>query len=254
MAAFQDWEDMMVDLILEDKIKTQILKHASRQLPRECCGLLAVYNGKQRYYPCNNLATNNDTFIMDVVDFAAVEDEATVLAIVHSHTVGNCQPSMADLQSCEKSGLPWIIVNPNTEQFYQFEPSGYVAPIVGRPYVYKLFDCYTLIRDWYKQNFGLELKIEYEAPPFDVWVNNPIFDIKLPQLIANHGFREVSVTDAIRGDLLLFSCVRQSTDHLGIYLGEQRFVHHSVNRLSSVDLYGGYWLKQTNKVMRYAYN
>jgi proteasome lid subunit RPN8/RPN11 len=253
MAAIQGWEDMMVNIILEDKIKTNILKHANRQQPRECCGLLAVYNGKQRYYPCNNLATNTNTFVMDVLDFAAVEDEASVLAIVHSHTVGDCQPSMADLQSCERSRLPWIIVNPNTEQFYQFEPSGYVAPIVGRPYIYTVFDCYTLIRDWYKQNFNIELQIEYTAPSLETWSSNPIFDLKLPQLIANH-FYEVSLTDVQRGDLLLFCCTSQSTDHLGIYLGEQRFVHHSINRLSSVDLYGGYWLKQTNKVMRYAYN
>jgi len=244
----------MVDLILDDKVKTHILKHANRQQPRECCGLLAVYNGRQRYYPCNNLATNTNTFVMDVVDFAAVEDEATVLAIVHSHTVGNCQPSMADLQSCEQSGLPWIIVNPNTEQFYQFEPSGYKAPIIGRPYVYKLFDCYTLIRDWYKENLGIDLKVDYEVPTLDEWISHPEYDSLIPPMAIKHGFTEVSLADAKRGDLLLFSCTTQSTDHLGIYLGEQRFVHHSINRLSSVDLYGGYWLKQTNKVMRYAYN
>ena len=32
------------------------LKHAEQDAPHEVCGLLTVYKGKEKYFPCKNLA------------------------------------------------------------------------------------------------------------------------------------------------------------------------------------------------------
>mgnify|MGYP003315669380 CR=1 FL=1 len=32
------------------------LKHAEKDAPHEACGLLAIYKGKEKYFPCKNLA------------------------------------------------------------------------------------------------------------------------------------------------------------------------------------------------------
>ncbi|WP_255344084.1 NlpC/P60 family protein, partial [Acinetobacter baumannii] len=37
-------------------------------------------------------------------------------------------------------------------------PTGYEAPYEGRPYVYGSFDCWTLCRDFYLREFGIELR------------------------------------------------------------------------------------------------
>ena len=32
------------------------LQHAKKDAPHEACGLVAIYKGKEKYFPCKNLA------------------------------------------------------------------------------------------------------------------------------------------------------------------------------------------------------
>ena len=72
-----------------------------------------------------------------------------MIRIVHSHVYEAPTPSMADRVGCEASGIPWLIVNHPTGEWLEFVPSGYVAPLLDRPYCWGVFDCGTLARDYY---------------------------------------------------------------------------------------------------------
>ena len=222
----------------------KILEHAKQEYPRESCGVVIIFKGREKYIPCRNTAEGQDHFIIHHEDYSNAEDMGEIIKIVHSHPSTNPQPSQPDLVGIEESGVPWIIINPLTEQWTETKPSGYKAPLVGRVFSPGILDCYSIIRDYYKEELRIDL-IDFER--VDNW-----WDKGQNLYVDNFekaGF--IQVNDLKEHDVIIMYNGSNIPNHGAVYLGNGTILHHPQGRLSSRDVYGGYWLKNTKLIVRH---
>ena len=228
--------------------KDAALNHAETEDPRESVGLLLNIRGKERYYPCRNLSmTAHQCFIIDPEDYVRADNTGEIKAIVHSHPVTPPFPSEADKLGCEQSKLPWHIVNPKTEQWGYYEPCGYKPPLKGRPWVWGVTDCWSLVRDFYKEEKNIEL-LDYERPVTPQEFNDvPLFE----RYAERTGFKELDPNETLKnGDILLMSIMYNTLNHVAIFL-DGDVLHHLTDRLSCKEPYSAWLQKCTGKRYRY---
>jgi proteasome lid subunit RPN8/RPN11 len=94
----------------------EILAHAHRDLPNECCGAVGARDGVvTKVYPLKNVAASPYRFEIGVDMYAALTDiedgGAELAAIYHSHPRTEAYPSLTDMAWSEQyPGAEWIIV------------------------------------------------------------------------------------------------------------------------------------------------
>lgn len=229
-----------------------IHRHAEKDFPRESCGLLVIVRGREKYVPCRNLAGNTDHFVMASEDYANAEMQGEIVGVVHSHPNVPAVPSEADKTACEASGLVWHIVSVSDRSgevkagdIVTFEPCGYEAPLVGRPFSHGINDCYQLVRDWYRRERGIELKNFARTDGW--WDRGENLYLKH---YAEAGFF-LAEGEPEEGDMIVMQIRSSQPNHAAVYLGDNLILHHLYGRLSSRDVYGGYWKDVTRMIMRH---
>ena len=228
--------------------KELALKHAKEEDPKESCGLVVCWKGRGKYIACRNIAPSpNHHFIIDPFDWVKAEDTGQILAVVHSHPHSSPKPSEADLKACDVINLPWHICNPNTEEWHTFNPVNWKIPLIGRNYSYGIYDCWSLVRDYYNEK-GIKLR-DWDRPhSLDAFEEDPLFE----RCYKETGFRELDDDEPLQeGDSVLFSTYKNKLNHVGVFIEPQQILHHSQGRLSSRDFYGEWLLKCTKRRLRY---
>tara|TARA_R100001480_G_scaffold672_2_gene1830 strand:- start:1023 stop:1724 length:702 start_codon:yes stop_codon:yes gene_type:complete len=228
--------------------KDAALAHAKDQDPKESCGLLLNIKGKERYFPCKNLSmTAFQCFIIDPEDYIRADNTGDIIAVVHSHPVTPPVASQSDKVACEQSGLVWHIVNPKTESWGYLKPTGYKAPILGREWAWGITDCYTLVRDWYKEKLNINLIDWHRPTTLEDFNKDPMFE----KCAEETGFRELNPDEKlINGDLLFMSIFSNNLNHVAIFV-DGDVLHHLTDRLSCIEPYSEWLLKCTGKRLRY---
>lgn len=243
---------------MDKKVEESFRKHAEECYPEECCGLLVIFKGREVYIPCSNSSTRpTEDFCISAEEYSKADDMGEIVAVLHSHPNASANPSEADKVSCEATGLKWYITSvfkedgkPTSKDITETSPSGYKAPLIGRSFQHGVLDCYTLIRDWYKEEKDITLP-DFKRP--DDWWNDGESDL-YREGFPKAGFIDLGHTDNLEiGDVILMQ-MRSGNhvpNHAAIYIGNSVILHHLYGRLSSRDVYGGFWRDCTTNILRY---
>lgn len=90
---------------LSPEMRQQIVAHARRDAPRECCGVVSGHSGEpERLHALRNIAAGNRFYEIDPTQLIDLEfhelprDEAEIVAIYHSHPASEAFPSRTDVE------------------------------------------------------------------------------------------------------------------------------------------------------------
>lgn len=236
-------------------IESVMRDQAIAQFPNEACGVVISVGKKGVAVSCRNVSHDpKNYFVIDADDYAEAADRGEVIGVWHTHPNRTAAPSEADIVGCENSGVPWYILGVGQADNGEFvfdgptvtKPSGFEMPYLGRPYVFGVMDCYSLVRDYYKREFKIMLgdgpRIEFFwKGGVDLLTKGSQDQRLLPQI----------GKEPQNGDLFLITTEGSVPNHVAIYIGDDMIMHHCHGRLSKRDVYAGYWYKHTTAHLRF---
>jgi proteasome lid subunit RPN8/RPN11 len=223
-----------------------IKAHFDKEYPREACGVIGIVKGKKVWFPCRNIAENDEDFIMSSEDWFEVKKKADIFAIVHNHIDSSNEPSQSDINNCNALGIPYYIFSYPELELNILEPKKTFNPLIGREYVFGSSDCFEAMRDWLaSENIQIPAREVFE----DDWWEKGI-DYFTEENIKN--WNHIKVDNPQKNDVLIFAVDSSIGNHCGVYLENDIFFHHAVNRLSCRESLYPFWVKYIIGIYRYA--
>lgn len=223
----------------------EIQEQFKKEYPREGCGIIGIVKGKKKFFPCENVASDNDNFIISSADYLNLKKSVDIVGIVHSHPDASNKPSEADINNCNALGVPYYIFTYPGMDLHIQEPIKNFNPLIGREYKFGVSDCFEASRDWLAQE---NINIPPRAPFEDDWWDKNL-NYFTEENINTWGL--VKVDSPKKNDVLVFQVKADVPDHCGIYLGNDVFFHHAENRLSCRESIFPFWHKKIIGIYRY---
>jgi cell wall-associated NlpC family hydrolase len=221
------------------------------EYPKEACAY--VVNGKLKPVP-NESETPNTTFKVDAIH--RLRFKGKVQAFLHSHPYSLDDgfqryprewATHADMISWIADDIPWGICATEGEgvsRLLWYEDTR-THPLEKREFINGKYDCYSIIRDYYFSELGIELK---NFPRGMYWweTDQDLYENGFREA----GFKEVPFADAKVNDVILMKLTNTKVQHGGVITGNNAILHHVMHRLSGYDTLSK-WSRQIVKVVRY---
>lgn len=240
--------------MFEDKYPA-IKRHAMRDYPRESVGCITETWG---YQELENISDDPENGFQIRPAAMAVAISGKLLAVIHSHPDGQLFPSKTDMESQIACDVPFgiVVATANDCSDPVFFGDGVPRPpLLGRGFVHGITDCYSLIRDYYFEEFRIVLP---DYPRDWLWWDQGC-DL-YTDLYAKAGFRKLMAGEEPKpGDVFLAQVHSPVCNHAGIYVGNSQILHHVSPNGRAVDCSvlsrqepAGRWFPYIRHWLRYA--
>lgn len=240
--------------LTDEQIKI-INKHTLDVYPEEAVICITASDA----IPLKNIADNPcEDFKVNASEFYKLNG----IALVHSHPVDLSKPlsptfrnayyvdrrvpSAHDMKTQLAMGIPFGIISCDGKEvspilwFPDLD-----SPLEGHQYTHGVYDCYRVIRAYHWQNYGIDIG---DCPrDYDWYITRPKLYL---EEFANFGFEEVQEKDLRPGDVLIIRLIKNYETHAGIYIGDDKFIHHVNDQFSKIDNYSS-WRTKVTRYLRY---
>jgi len=162
--------------------------------------------------------------------FKKEKEESTVAVLIKKNNFEISKLTLEERSEMNHSKVIFVTVG-STKNFSEvFIPNGYFenSPYEGRPFLHGMFDCYTLVRDYYKRNFEIFLPTNIQRD-WEWWNKGQNLYLENAK---DCSFDEVE--DIKKHDVLIMKINSPVPNHAAIYLGEGKILHHMAGRFSTI--------------------
>lgn len=236
---------------IPEAVLEKMREHAREGFPEpaEICGLLVETEGGLVYRAEQNMSDHPAAFAVDPRAYHEAANQGDLVAVVHSHNNSPGVMSDMDWQACNRSSLTWLIVQMPSEEIRAFYPQRQDERFVGRAYRPFELDAFSLVRDYFDRELGVEVPV----PPEEARACEVGSASKILEHYQNHGFTALRKEEAIAHphDIVLMQWSPGVWDHVGVLTTEQNILHHPPGLRSRVAIYGRDFVRSTGHYLRH---
>lgn len=233
------------------KYTEKIIEHAENNPSVEVCGFvtfkkdLTISVDQQK----NQSSTPEDCFEISPQKWINHQINEKVLAIYHSHPKSTETPSGQDIRMSEEMGVPYLIYSLITKKFFLYYPESYIPDdLLGRPYIKGFYECTCLFKDYFIKELGINITKWND----NYWLTDKDLEAnELLDKILNNNLLKIKISNIKKHDVIVFQVRAGGRKHVGIYLGDDQFIHQCNNTTSRKQLLDCRWQSKVKEVYRH---
>lgn len=229
-----------------------IIVHAEGNPEEEVCGFVLLHKDLTvSVEPAiNEHSAPRDCFTISPKSFIKHSIGKTIVGIYHSHPRNNERPSPPDIAMSEEMGIPYLIYSVITKKFFLYYPESYEPEkLTGKPYIKGFFECTCLLKDYFKKELNINISKwneNYWLPKEDKDANKLLINI------LNKNLNKIEDKKIQKHDVIVFKVGRNDRCHVGVYCGDDYFIHQADKILSRKELLDHRWQAKIKEVYRHS--
>lgn len=220
--SFEDLQKAMHDFTTNAHVIAKAYQHAREEYPRQSVGYVRQVDDPFASQPYEYVSLVNDSATPEVNFHVTGYLAPQEIAMIHSRTCPDntsTAPGRQDMQMQQGSRTPWAVFHCNGTQCSNLQWFGDqlpIPPLLGRKFVSGYADCWCLVRDVYRAQFGIVLE---NVPRDEDWcLGDHPNDFFSPENIERTGFKIISKEEARAGDVLLGRIKSKVNNHCALLL------------------------------------
>lgn len=228
-----------------------IISHAEKNPEEEVCGFVILNPDLtvSSEPAINENRDKEDCFEISASKFIDYKLNKKILGIYHSHPRSDENPSNRDKKVSEEMGIPYLIYSLQTKKFFLYYPESYSPDdLLGRPYVKGFYECTCLFKDYFEVELGINITKWHN----NYWLTESDKEANIIlEEVLDKNLNKINLQDIKKHDVIVFQIKDNKRKHVGMYLGDDYFIHQCGGGLSQKQFLDGRWQKKIKGAYRH---